>query len=46
MKNWRGEILNHFSEPTPALKIVSDPDELLCNENIYRDALAKASLCL
>jgi len=73
LKNWRDEILKHFSEPIPALTIVVDPDELLCDERImqglnekgiklveyqepvsfrylfesvYRDALAKASLCL
>jgi PglZ domain. len=73
LKNWRNEILKHFSEPIPALTIVADPDELLCDEsimqslnekgielveyqepvsfrylyeNIYRDALAKASRCL
>ena len=73
MKNWRNEILKHFSEPISALTIVTDPDELLCDESlmqdlngkgielveyhepvafrylfetVYRDALAKASLCL
>lgn len=73
MKNWRDEILKHFSGPIPALTIVADTDELLCDEsimqglnekgielveyqdpvsfrylfeNVYRDALAKASLYL
>jgi hypothetical protein len=73
LKNWREEILRHFSEAIPALMIVADPDQLLCDESImqvlnekgielveyqesisfrylyesvYRDALAKASLCL
>ena len=73
MKNWRNEVLIHFSGPIPTLTIVADPDELLCDEsimqglnekgielveyqdpvsfrylfeNVYRDALAKASLCL
>lgn len=36
MKNWRDEILKHFSEPIPALTIVADPDELLCDESIMQ----------
>ncbi|MDD2235174.1 MAG: hypothetical protein PHZ11_09175 [Desulfitobacteriaceae bacterium] len=35
MKNWRDEILKHFSEQIPALTIVADPDELLCDEKPY-----------
>lgn len=35
MKNWRNEILKHFSEPIPALTIVADPDELLCDESLF-----------
>jgi hypothetical protein len=73
LKNWRKEILKYFSDPIPALTIVTDPDELLCDEslmqalnekgvtlleyqepvtfrylfeNIYREALTTASLCL
>ena len=37
MKNWRDEIIKHFSEPIPALTIVADPDELLCDESLRQD---------
>jgi len=36
LKNWRDEILKHFSEPIPALTIVVDSDELLCDERIMQ----------